>query len=216
MKNFIRISIILLVLSLCFALVACGNDNGKETEPETTAPVAPESTPVSTPEGSPTESTPVETEPEGPDAAGTDELGYSYTLNLDGESYAISGYAGEEASITLPTEFNELPVTVIGDFAFANNAALTSVTIPGSITTIGLGAFSGCENLPSINIPETVEVVHPHAFASCTKLTSVTVPGTLGQIPQSMFRDCTALKTVVSVSQDLPLPPHRISLPTHR
>jgi hypothetical protein len=52
----------------------------------------------------------------------------------------ITGYTGTERNVRIPSQINGLPVTSIGDSAFAGNI-LTSVTIPNSVTFIGGRAF---------------------------------------------------------------------------
>lgn len=47
-------------------------------------------------------------------------------------------------------------VTSIGDWAFAGNSSLESITIPDSVTSIGKFAFMGCSGLKSITIPSSV------------------------------------------------------------
>jgi hypothetical protein len=60
---------------------------------------------------------------------------YTYTNNADGVSITITGYTGHGGAVTIPTNINNRLVTSIGDYAF-EQAAVTSVTIPGSVTNI--------------------------------------------------------------------------------
>ena len=57
--------------------------------------------------------------------------------------------------VTVPSTFNGLPVTGIGDSAFYNCTGLTSVTIPDSVTSIGQYAFYGCTGLTSVTFENT-------------------------------------------------------------
>jgi hypothetical protein len=69
----------------------------------------------------------------------------------------ITGYTGTAAAVVIPARIQGLPVTAIGDVAFADNK-LTSVTIPNSVTTIDGWAFD--ENpLVSITIEANVNMV---------------------------------------------------------
>ncbi len=77
---------------------------------------------------------------------GTEGLAYQ---KIEGkEEYAVVGIGtATGAKIVIPSTFNKLPVTEIGERAFANSLALTDITIPNSITTIAPTAFDGCDNL---------------------------------------------------------------------
>lgn len=57
---------------------------------------------------------------------------------------------------------------IIGNKAFMNCKALTSVTIGNGITSIGVEAFSGCTALTSITIPDSVTTIGEAAFSGCT------------------------------------------------
>lgn len=62
--------------------------------------------------------------------------------------YIVSGIGNVTATeITIPAEYMGKPVKAIAKGAFANCAALTSITIPESVTSIGAGAFDGCTGL---------------------------------------------------------------------
>ena len=58
----------------------------------------------------------------------------------------------------------------IGDYAFYDCDALTSVTIPDSVTSIGDYAFSNCSSLTSVTIPDSVTSIGSSAFSGCTSL----------------------------------------------
>ena len=63
-------------------------------------------------------------------------------------------------------------VTTIGDEAFGECSALTSVEMP-AVTTIGVGAFDGCSALTSVDIPASVTMIGNYAFNDCDALTAV-------------------------------------------
>ena len=55
--------------------------------------------------------------------------------------------------ITIPAERNGTPNDTIPADAFKACNAITSITVPESVTTIGAGAFNGCSSLRSITLP---------------------------------------------------------------
>ncbi len=70
---------------------------------------------------------------------------------------------------------------------FSYYTALTSVTIPSSLTHIGDGTFSGCTALESIVIPEGVTHIGKQAFCNCTGLRTVRLPRSLTRIGDEAF-----------------------------
>ncbi len=87
-------------------------------------------------------------------------------------------------------------VTEIRDYAFANNACLTSLTIPNSVTELGEGVFYNCTGLETVSIPNSVTSIGYDAFYGCTSLTSVTIPNSVTSIGGSAFQYCTNLTDV--------------------
>ena len=78
--------------------------------------------------------------------------GLEFTLNEDNSSYSVTGIGTyEESNLVIPAEYNKLPVTSIGEYAFRGCRSLTSVTIGNSVTSIGYSAFNGCTALTTIN-----------------------------------------------------------------
>ena len=88
-------------------------------------------------------------------------------------------------------------VTSIGDHAFENCDALTSITIPASVTSIGEYAFSGCDNLESVTFAEGSHLtsIGEDAFSD-TGLTSITIPASVTSIGVDAFSGCDNLESV--------------------
>ena len=91
-------------------------------------------------------------------------------------------------SITIPNS-----VTEIGWRAFVNCTALTSIAIPNSVTSIEDWAFAGCSSLTSITIPKRVKKIGGGAFEGCSSLTSITIPNRVTEINERAFLNCTNL-----------------------
>ena len=87
-------------------------------------------------------------------------------------------------------------VTTIGDYAFSNCYAPTSVTIPNGVTKIGKNAFYGCTSLTSVTIPNGVTKIGKYTFDYCSSLTSVTIPNSVTEIGDYAFTYCLALTSV--------------------
>ena len=77
-----------------------------------------------------------------------------FTLNITGTEYSVSGInETDKTIITIPSNYNGLPVTVIDVDAFYDCISLTNIVIPDSIISIGDSAFSGCSGLAEITLP---------------------------------------------------------------
>ena len=92
-----------------------------------------------------------------------------------GRSAAIIGYSGTKQAIRIPSRIKELPVTAIGDEAFAGNTSLTSIAIPGSVSSIGQDVFWNCTSLSSVTIPGSVTSISAGTFVGCASLTAIIV-----------------------------------------
>ncbi len=123
--------------------------------------------------------------------------GLEYSLNADNESYSVIGIGtATDTEIYIPTTYNNLPVTQIGENAFAECHLLETVAISDSIINIGEAAFVSCWSLTSIKIPNSVKNIGIWAFYDCPQLTSVEIPYGITVIGETMFSGCSSLKHI--------------------
>jgi len=87
----------------------------------------------------------------------------------------ITKYVGTKTTVSIPPDIKKIPVTVIGEQAFAKSN-ITSITIP--IATIGPSAFFNCAKLNNVVLGTNVTAIGAYAFLDCVSLTSVTFQGT--------------------------------------
>ena len=128
------------------------------------------------------------------DAANEQLFDFEFILN--NTAVVVISYKGTAADVTIPSRYKGKPVTVIDPVAFYNNSAVTSVTIPDSVTAIPDSAFAYCSSLTNISIPNSVTFIGFSAFNSCTSLKSITLPSSLSTIQSYAFYNCGNLKTI--------------------
>lgn len=63
---------------------------------------------------------------------------------------SVTGYEGVPTVVAIPETYEGLPVTSIGQDAFAGCTGLISVTIPDSVTSMGDHTFRDCSKLTSV------------------------------------------------------------------
>lgn len=121
---------------------------------------------------------------------------FDFAFTPDNTAVIVTHYNGTAADVTIPSRYKGKPVTVIDPVAFYNNSAVTSVTIPDSVTAIPDYAFGFCSQLTNISIPNSVTFIGFSAFNSCTSLKSITLPSSLSTIQSYAFYNCGNLKTI--------------------
>lgn len=126
------------------------------------------------------------------DAANAQLFDFAFTPD---NTAVIVRYKGTAADVTIPSRYQGKPVTMIDHAAFYNSA-VTSVTIPDSVTSIHDSAFAYCSSLTNISIPNSVTAIGSFAFEGCTKLESITLPSSLSFISGALFLGCSQLTTI--------------------
>lgn len=107
----------------------------------------------------------------------------------------ITKYIESDTVVVIPSKINGVTVETIGHGAF-ERSAVTSVTIPDSVTAILDRAFANCFQLTNISIPNSVTSIGFSAFEHCTSLKSITLPSSLNSISEALFSDCSQLTTI--------------------
>jgi|GEM_PF-2944596 len=92
-------------------------------------------------------------------------------------------------SLEIPSEIEEMPVTVIGDSAFGDCDSLESIVMPDSIKGIDQGAFFECTKLGAIRLPSSLRYIDRYAFYNCTNLSLSFIPNLIRGIGDSAFEN---------------------------
>ena len=117
------------------------------------------------------------------------------TFYFDETTGTITKYVESDTVVVIPSKINGVTVETIGHAAF-ERSAVTSVTIPDSVTAIHDGAFANCSQLTNISIPNSVTSIGFSAFEHCTSLKSITLPSSLRSISEALFFCCSQLTTI--------------------
>ena len=165
-KNVLRLTIILLLVALCVMQFSACSD-------EVSTPNQPGNDQTGGATGGATGG---ETggETGGDNDTETPISALTFELNKDGQSYTLTGLSDKTVTkLTIPSTYQGLPVTSIGEGAFFGCTGLTSITISNNVTSIGARAFYSCTGLTSITIPNSVTSIAYGAFDDCYKLVEV-------------------------------------------
>lgn len=101
-------------------------------------------------------------------------FGQDYVIDTNNGSVTITGYNGEGGAVSIPGTISGLPVTAIGNTAFAF-APLTSLSMPTTVTNIGEAAFLLCNTLTNITLSAGVVSLGDQPFEHCTALKTINV-----------------------------------------
>ncbi|MDO4322262.1 MAG: leucine-rich repeat protein [Lachnospiraceae bacterium] len=148
-------------------------------------------------------------------AAGAEPLAGDWSYQVVDESKKtarITGYAGTAAVLEIPSvitvpsggtagaDTDEVNYTVvqIGQEAFANNTALTGVTIPSTVTALQYGAFAKCSSLRNVSFAADSELqtIEGTAFQYDAALESFTCPAGVKLIGDCAFAGTKGLAEV--------------------
>lgn len=118
----------------------------------------------------------------------------SLTYERNEEGYTVTGVSENVENIIIPAKYEGLPVTAIGNSAFAYSKhidPILSVTLPDSITRIGLNAFYNRNEMTTVTIGKKSQLkeIGRNAFSGNHALTKIYLPATLSIIGDSAFNN---------------------------
>lgn|GEM_PF-2084063 len=118
-----------------------------------------------------------------------------YTPIQDETEMEVSGYSGLLIKLEIPAMVQGLPVTRIGEGAFADALYLESIQMPDSIRTIGKRAFENNTHLREVVFSNQLEEIDDYAFSNCWfHLETLTFPESLKRIGHHAFSKASSLK----------------------
>lgn len=129
------------------------------------------------------------------DAANAPLFDFKFTPDNTAVIVTNYKYKGTAADVTIPSRYQGKPVTAIEHAAF-QNSAVTSVTIPDSVTAIHDGAFVNCTSLKSVTLPSSLSSISESLFLGCSQLTTIHIPDFVSLIRPYAFNDCRNLETI--------------------
>ncbi|MDO4475809.1 MAG: leucine-rich repeat protein [Lachnospiraceae bacterium] len=97
--------------------------------------------------------------------------------------------------VVLPAKDKTGGLAKIENSVFQDCKALTSVTLPDTVTSIGDSAFKNCSKLTTVKLPAGLTDLKERAFEN-SGLTAIVIPEKVTAISASLFKNCAALKTV--------------------
>ena len=108
-----------------------------------------------------------------------------------------SAYSAGGGALDLTGVYGNLGLTIsaIGQSAFSGCSALTSVTMPESVTRLENYAFMNCSKVRSVQLSRALTFIGNCAFDKCSSLASVApfLPDEVSTIGTGAFRNCNAL-----------------------
>lgn len=90
------------------------------------------------------------------------------------ESIAESAFSMEQTLTRIIFAQNS-KLNFLGESSFSYCSALSSISLPESVTTLSPYTFNYCTNLEKVYLGKNVKQIGLHAFASCSSLTAVTI-----------------------------------------
>ncbi len=105
----------------------------------------------------------------------------------------INKYAFQNCDIKNDLTLNN--IHAIGDYAFAGNMSLKSISFPNTLSSIGAYAFMGNQKLTNFDVSQCGNIKYgPYVFLDCTALEKISINSNV--IPTGAFYGCENLTTL--------------------
>ena len=130
-------------------------------------------------------------------------VGLSFKYDYENQGYICIGLDSDYSTkqigdLIIPKTYEGKPVIAVGEYAFAFNYSIYSVTIPAEVIKIGEGAFSGyyretkekmTMNINKIKIEKKSQLkyIEDFAFCNCSNLKELSIPDSVEKIGNYAF-----------------------------
>lgn len=98
---------------------------------------------------------------------------------------------------------DSLGIKEIGEHAYDGRGLSGAINIPNTVTVINNYAFANNPNITRVYIPSTVEYIGDSAFEGCTNIEFIMVPDSCEHFGKSVFKGCSLSKGINWNSVDL-------------
>ena len=170
-----------------------------------------------------------------PESGGVAENPINQTEITTIENGVWQAYHGDQQDLTVWTNYDDIPVTALGDGLFKGNQTIRSfyphhcgwfttigreafadssvayVELFPSITTIGAEAFRNCTNITALTLPESLTTIGAGAFRGCTGITELTLPASLTSVGEGALDGCEKLAKLTVLCDPAILPENLLS-----
>ncbi len=133
--------------------------------------------------------------------------GETYTLKISGKGETVNFSEDAEfpwndvkeqiTSVIVENGSDTEKITYLGHYLFAGLNAVTSVTLPDSVTSIGKAVFKGCSSLKTATLPEALTVLPDYTFEGCEALTTVEMSDAIIEMGEAAFANCKSLENAI-------------------
>lgn len=134
---------------------------------------------------------------------------YNISYTEKNNCYTLTKYSGTHKFFEIPSEYNGLPVTAIGEEAFAYSLRLEKIIFPDTITHVYRNAFYGCSKLNSVYIKDMkkwCDIIFQapssnpmynncDLYLNNERVTNLVIPDTVETINSFAFYRCTSIET---------------------
>jgi len=125
----------------------------------------------------------------------------AYTFaDLDNDHVALYAFDNSSETLTIPADYNGKPVSSVYNYAFEDNAAITSLDFSQAsrfFSTIGMKSFVNCTGLTgTLSLPTSITSIGHAAFEGCTGITELQLNASVVTIPTQCFNKCSLLRSV--------------------
>ncbi|MBR5288575.1 MAG: leucine-rich repeat domain-containing protein [Clostridia bacterium] len=134
-------------------------------------------------------------------AAGFTALAQNSAWEFDAEDYKLTGYDGEGGAVIIPQRITGCTVDILGMDVFADNDAVTSLTLPSTLKQVEDNAIAFCDNLTELVIPKGVQIIGDNCFICNPLLTEVVIPASVRYIGASSFGSNESLAKVTFLGE---------------